>query len=36
MCEEQWIILANKVGLDSWIQDIGLAFVSFILVKVKE
>lgn len=36
MCEEKWIILANKVGLDLWKQDTGLAFVSFIFVKVKK
>lgn len=36
MCKEQWIIPANKVGSDLWKQDIVLAFVSFILVKVKE
>lgn len=35
MCKEQWIVLANK-GLDLWKQDIGLAFVSSSLVKVKE
>lgn len=29
-------MLANKVGLDLWKQDIGLVFVSFILVEVEE
>lgn len=33
MCKELWIIPANK-GLDLWKQDIGLAFVNSILVKV--